>query len=297
MTPFNKFKSIRAVNRFSVARTLRKINRYSDEEETILVTTVPNACDYVDSAAADKVVYYCVDDFSEWPGLDKEGILAMEDELIRKSDLFIATSKKLYERLSLTGKPTFLLTHGVDLDIFSSEATRELESLAGIPAPRACYFGLFDERTDQDLFLSLAQSLSSVSFVIAGKIEASIKELERLPNVHFLGFVPYEKLPLLVAGMQLLLLPYRVNKLSESLSPLKLKEYLATGLPVISSPISAALEYKDLITIASGFEDWQSCISEALQQTAGDRKDKILKTLSGESWSGKSSQFLVFCEG
>jgi len=297
MIPFNKVSAIRQLNQRLVSRALRRLESTTDSGLPIIVTTVPNACDYVDAVPSQRIVYYCVDDFSEWPGLDQALVLEMEEKLIDKADIFIATSQRLYERLAKTGKPTHLLSHGVDIDLFSSNASVEHALLGEIPNPRIGYFGLFDERSDQTLIAKLASKMPGVSFVIAGRVETSVDRLSTLENVHFLGPIDYFNLPSLIKGLRVLFMPYRVDRLSESLSPLKLKEYMATGLPVISTPISAALEVRDKICVAESQDDWEHAISGFLGNKNPDARGVMVEALSSESWGEKAKEMVMLCSG
>ena len=109
MLPFSRLAGVRLINRASVVRSVRGRLAGLGMTGPVLVTTVPNACDYIGNFGESKVIYYCVDDFSEWPGLKKKMVKRMEDELIRKSDSLVATSQKLFDRLSKSGKSACLL--------------------------------------------------------------------------------------------------------------------------------------------------------------------------------------------
>lgn len=295
MIPFNDIRFIRRINKRLVERTVRKIAKKWGKAEPTMVTTAPNACDYIDSVPSRKIVYYCVDDFSEWPGLDKNLILEMESELIRKSDLFVATSRALFERLAKSGKPTFSLPHGVDVELFSTDPPREHPLLAKIPKPRVGYFGLFDGRSDQELIGEVAEKMPDVSFVIAGRVETPTPRLDRIENVYFTGPIPYTELPELIKGIDLLFIAYVVNALSDALSPLKFKEYLATGRPVICTPIAAASEFSRFIHVSSEASEWQSLIRAALDDNDAVRREDASDLLAGESWRDKAKQFVDYC--
>ena len=295
MIPFNDIGAIRRWNFRSVRKSLLTLAAEPLLQDPVIVTTVPNACDYVDAIPNRRIVYYCVDDFSEWPGLDKDLVLDMERDLIAKSDVFIATSESLYERLAATGKPTFLLSHGVDLELFGSRADEEHDSLLAIPKPRAGYFGLFDARSDQSLLLDVASRCPDISFVITGRVEVDISALQAMKNVFFTGPIDYERLPELVKGLDVLFIPYEVNKLTEALSPLKFKEYLATGKPVLSTPIQAAGEFRSFIAIESDAAAWEKAIRESLLATDGSSNANLMEWLESETWQGKARQFVEYC--
>jgi len=295
LLPFSNIDLIRRINCMSVKRTVWKRMNESGLKRPILATTVPNACDYIGRFGEQGVIYYCVDDFSEWPGMDRRLVKKMENELVSKSDLFIATSAKLLRKLELTGKPAFLLTHGVDLEFFTREALQEHELLKNIPKPRIGYFGLFDERSDQKVIADLAGRMRDLSFVITGDVETDISKLEKYSNVHFTGKIKYSELPELVKGFDILFLPYVLNELTEAISPLKLKEYLATGKPVIASPISEVLKFKEFVSITESISDWELAIKSCLNGQVEKGSVSVADLLKSESWQLKSAQFMDYC--
>lgn len=295
MLPYSEFRIVRRFNRLAVAYALRKAIRENSLPDPIIVTTVPNAADLLDGLPARLLVYYCVDDFAEWPKINRAAVQRMERELVSKADVFIATSHKLYRKLVQYNKPTFLLSHGVDLEVFSSEAPSQHPVLHNIPAPRIGYFGLFDERSDQQLLADLASRLRDCSFVIAGPVVVDVSRLKRLPNVFFTGPIDYPDLPALAKGINVLLIPYYCNRLSESISPLKFKEYLATGKPIVSTPLAELEQFGDLVKIGSSTEELAAGIRLCLSQPLNQRLEKVKLLLQGEDWQTKAGQFVKIC--
>lgn len=295
MLPFSGAHIFRYINRQSVIKTVRRLLSKHGMRRPVFVATVPNACDYVGAFGESKIVYYCVDDFAEWPGIDKNLVQEMEIDLISKSDAFAATSEKLYNRLAVYGKPVQLLTHGVDLKFFSQLPPMEHILIQEIPKPRIGYFGLIDDRTDLDILHEVACRMPEISFVLTGRVEVDTVKLKDAPNIYFTGSVPYEELPAIVKGCDALILPYVLNELTESISPLKLKEYLATGKPCISSPIPEVLKLKDYVTVACSANDWEMSIQSHLNGEARNSKDSRYAFLENESWERKSELLIGLC--
>jgi glycosyltransferase involved in cell wall biosynthesis len=296
MLPYSNVGLVRRFNALSVKRTVRACLDELGVVDPCVVATVPNACDYLDGIGGGRVVYYCVDDFAEWPGHQSDLVRAMEDRLVSRADVLVATSNKLYERLRKSGKPTSLLTHGVDIDLFAADAPAEHSALAGIPRPRAGYFGLFDERSDQQLIADLAAQVPDYSFVFAGPVETSVARLEQLRNVHFTGPIPYTELPAFIAGMNALLIPYAVNEFADSLSPLKLKEYLATGKPVISTPIADMRQWQGDVAVGNGAAEWADLLHAAESEDVAMRRKRASSLLAGETWRDKAVELLRLCK-
>lgn len=297
MLPFSAVGAVRGFNRRSVIRDVRRRARALGVARPVVVSTVPNACDYVDAFGAERIVYYCVDDFSQWPGLEHALVREMEASLVSKADVLIATSRNLYARLSAAGRSVQLLTHGVDLEHFSRIASREHACLAQIPGPRVGYFGLFDERSNQALLAAVARAMPDVSFVITGPVVTDVSSLRACPNVHFTGPLPYRELPELIKGLDALFIPYVVDEFTDSISPLKLKEYLVTGKPVVVTPIAEARLNPEFLSLAATPVDWVNALRAALAGDSAARRAAALVSLQDESWSHKARLFERLCSG
>lgn len=295
MLPFVTVPGVRRLNARSVIGMVQNALDSRGMIRPILVATVPNASDYVGFFGEQRVIYYCVDDFTEWPGLLHGLVREMEDDLVRKSDYIIATSEKLCEKFRWTGKPVSLLSHGVDIDHFSGEPPAEHHMLKSIPVPRIGYFGLFDERTDQHLLRELAQAHPHVSIVITGNVVVDADELKNQPNVYFIGPVAYEELPAVVAGWKMCILPYKNNAQTSTINPLKIKEYIATGLSVVSTPIPGVMGLRDHIQLCASSEEWIQAV-DCIMASRDDRRTKNIKeALRGEAWESKASEFICLC--
>ena len=295
MLPGTGSRMVRAFNVRSVTGKVRACLGQLDIRDPVVVATVPNASEYTELLRGRKVIYYCVDDFSLWPGLAADVVRNMEAKLIEQADSIIAVSDTLYRRLAKSGKPTRLLTHGVDLEMFSTPVESELPLLNEIPKPRVGFFGLIDGRMDWDVIVPLAKRMPEISFVFAGPVDASAGELPQLENIHFIGRVEYRELPKFVAGLEALMLPYRTGELSEAISPLKLKEYLATGKPVVSTPIAEARRWSDVICNAETVVEWNNVLSRVADRVPNLPRLADNLRLFRESWKNKADQFLEIC--
>ncbi|WP_456432622.1 glycosyltransferase family 1 protein [Thermosulfuriphilus sp.] len=292
MVPYNK-GPFRSFNKRSVVKAVKAELDRRGLQNPILVTTVPNACDYLGAFGEKKIVYYCVDDFANWPGHETAFILEMEQRLIEKADLFIATSKELFNRLAGLGKPIYLLPHGVDLEAFLKAPDEEHEALVQIPRPRLGYVGLIDARLDWDLLSYLLERLPEVSFVFVGRCEQDLSRFRRYSNFYHLSPVPYKEVPQVLKSMDILLLPYLVNSFTETINPLKLKEYLASGRKVIGSPLREIKQYASFLKVAYGPEEWLSGLRLLLagKEEPVDCSSLLLK----EAWAYKAQEFLEIC--
>ncbi|MGM0646358.1 MAG: glycosyltransferase [Thermodesulfobacteriota bacterium] len=295
MLPYANLHLVRRLNSHSVIRTVRHKLHSLEMHDPIFVTTVPNACDYIGAFGEQRVVYYCVDDFAHWPGHTAEYISALETALLDRCDICIATSKALYDRFKQGRYASHLLTHGVDVRHFAALPEREHPALKHIPSPRVGYCGLIDERLDQGLVAAIARALPHTAFVFTGSVVTNVRELERLDNVYFTGPVPYTELPAMMAGWVVCMLPYKLDTLAQSINPLKLKEYIATGKPVLSTPLPAAQELEAHLDLGQDAAAWSGLLRERLfaPHSTGRRRE-VGGWLWNEGWGEKAQTFLSF---
>lgn len=287
MLPYNNLKMVRWLNKQGMIITLKWLLRYLKMKDPILWTSVPNVVDIVGLIGERKDVFYCYDEFSKWPGISHKIVTQMEQELIEKVDLILTTSTKLYQEKKSSKCHTYLLPHGVDLEHFakvSNEETEIAEEILNIKKPIIGFYGVIDERMDRELIRYIASSLPDVSIVFLGRRLINLPEAK---NIHFLDEVPYERLPNYVKAFDVCIIPYLVNELSKYINPLKFKEYLATGKPVVSTPLEEVLKYKEVIKIAANKEDFVNRIKWAIKE---DKKETIKKrqnSVKNESWETK----------
>ncbi len=160
--------------------------------------------------------------------------------------------------------------------------------IADIPKPIVGYVGAIDQhKIDVGFIGALADMLPDMSFVFVGEGNMSCSDLARRKNVKFLGKKPYEQIPHYGKRFDVAIIPWKKNMWTQVANPIKLKEYLALGKPLVCTPASSELlEYRDVIYLADGVEDFASSIRKALAedspQLAAARKEKV-KHASWES--------------
>jgi len=235
------------------------------------------------------VVYYCVDEFSQFTGYDVGAILAAERRLALQSDLVIVTSRQLLEAKRPISRRIELVPHGVDVEHF---ATAQLDSVdvpedvANLPRPNLGFWGLIQDWVDIDLLVGVARQRPDWSIVLIGEAATDVTPLTQLPNVHLLGRRDYQRLPAYAKAMDVGLIPFRLNALTAAVNPIKLREYLAAGLPVVSTPLPEVLAYQPSVSVASTVDDWIDACERALKSTVGER-DQRMKAVQVESWDAK----------
>src|SRR5439155_3472018 len=196
-------------------------------------------------------------------------ITNLERRLMEKSDCVIVSSSPLLETKRQHNQNTFLVTHGVDVPHFRMACDLETEvpeDIKTLRRPVIGFFGLIADWVDLDLIRSLAHARPDWTFVLIGKVVTDTRALQSLKNVHFLGQKPYQLLPAYAKGFDIAILPFVMNELTLAANPLKLREYLAAGLPVVSSAIPEAKGLGTLMRAAHSLADFLDQMQELLSE-------------------------------
>jgi hypothetical protein len=293
--PFSNIKQVRFFNRWSVTQAVKKEMKRLEFYEPIFLTTLPTAVDFIGKFNEVTDIYYCVDEFSKWPGTLKDLVEQMERELIEKVDLIITTSGELQVTKKKDSTPTCLLTHGVDINHFRKSQKLELApAIKNLKKPVIGYFGLLDERTDASLIDYLARNKPEWTFVFIGPKKVDTKYLENNKNIFFFPPVSYFELPHYLAGIDVFIIPYKLDELAKYINPLKLKECLAVGKPVVSSPLPEVVKLKEVIRLAVTKEEFLRQIGEAILEPLDHIA--VERVLDREDWSFKAEQMSIFIE-
>lgn len=293
MIPYNNISVIRSFNRLSIRHTLRRIMSEKGMSDVVVISTFPCTCDCVGDLDESVYVYYCVDDFVNWPDVDLNLINEMEEKLLQQCDLVLATAEELCKVKTTSNKPTHLLAHGVDFDRFNvcRDQGNAPETMIKITGPIIGFFGALSAWLDFDLLVDLAKERPDWSFVFIGPADTDISPMINIPNVHLLGKVAYEQLPLYAAWFDVGIIPFQVNELTKSVNPLKLLEYLSLGLPVVSTFMPEVLKYSDVVYIAHGKEEFLHALEACLAETGGKRRQLRLEKASNNSWQAVAERF------
>jgi glycosyltransferase involved in cell wall biosynthesis len=279
--------AIRAFNRrflqFQVRRAMRRLG-FSRPVNWVFN---PAAALIAGHLNEEQVIYYCVDEYTAFSGVSAGAVAELEQQLLKRADLVIVSAEKLYESKAPHNPNTVLVRHGVDFNHFAKAldpATVVPAEIASLPRPIIGFFGLIADWVDVDAMAAIAKHFSAGSLVVLGKATTDVSALQALPNVHMLGRKPYAELPAYCKGFDVAINPFRVNELTLNANPLKVREYLAAGLPVISTDIPE-VRVLGQCRLASSTEQFISEIEAALALPgpSGARSDAIRP----ESWQAR----------
>ena len=285
-----------ALNRRAVRRAIEREAQRLGMHAPMVVTTVPNGVDGAGVASSQLLVYYCVDDFTHWPGVDTVAAGALESELLGCCDLVLATSQHLVDTRRSPRGPTALFPHGVDIDHLARASDPATVPLAGIRRGRPVlgYLGLLDARFDVPLVTAVAAARPDWDVVLVGPVDASPDPRLARARVRRVPAVSYERVPEALAAFDVAILPYVRNELTRAINPLKLREYLASGRPVVATPLPEVARYAPAVALADTLEAFVAAVERNLAGPR-DRRAERAALLAGESWDDRADGFIARC--
>jgi glycosyltransferase involved in cell wall biosynthesis len=280
--------AMRSVNRQLLALQVRHAMRRLGFSRPINWVFNPAAAVVAGALGEDLVIYYCVDEYTAFSGVAKGSLVELERGLLRRADLVIVSAERLLRSKSAEGARTVLVRHGVNFAHFRralDPATVVPDDVASLPRPIIGYFGLMAaDWIDRPLVEHVARRFPGGSIVLIGNVTTGLGELERMPNVHVLGRRPYEALPGYCKGFDVAMLPFPISEVTLNANPLKVREYLAAGLPVVSTAIPE-VEVLGQCRIGRDPDGFVRELEAALADP-GPRAGRS-ETMRAESWEAK----------
>lgn len=277
---------ISKVQRFLLLQLLTQ-HQVSDP---VLWYYTPMAMHFTRDIPARAVVYDCMDELSAFRGAPA-GLREAESDLFRRADLVFTGGNSLYRSKRSQHSAVHCFPSSIDREFFAGarKIHADLEDQANIPHPRLGYSGVIDERMDLSLLAQAADARPEWHFVMLGPVvKISESDLPRRSNIHYLGQKEYRSLPGYLAGWDVGLLPFARNESTRYISPTKTPEYLAAGLPVVSTPIADVVDpygVAGLVHIADGAKEFIRATEDALKtRNCGERLSGVDRYLTNMSW-------------
>lgn len=294
--PFRRFAIVQMINRglsrIIVRRAIRKIGL----KDIVSWFHVPHPGFLAHCLGERLTVFYCIDDYSRLPGVDGRSVSAMDREITMKSDIVFACNQSLVEARRPLNQRIFLSPHGVDTELFSRAAhvdTAEPEQLQSAARPIIGFWGLLDDRVDFSILNDIATLRPNWTILLVGRIAVDVTALRKLRNVLCVGSKPYSELPHWAKAMDVCILPYVQNTLVQQSSPLKLKEFLAAGKPVISVPIPEANLMGEVVNFAENGNGFVNAIELALAEDKPESAEARQRFVAGSTWDDTVSLILA----
>lgn len=288
--PLYGSEAVRTTNRALLKLQVKRAMAKLGFKRPISWSFLPASAPVSGTLGEELVVYHCVDEFSAFSDTNGRHIAELEHQLLRKADLVITSAERLRESKARVNPNTVLVRHGVDYNHFvkaCDPATPIPADIARLPKPIIGFFGLLADWVEQDVFEAVAKAHPEGSVVILGKVAPDVdpSRLKALPNVHLLGRKKYEELPGYCKAFDVALMPFKWNELTLNANPLKVREYLAAGLPCVSTALPE-VEKVGLCKLARTPEEFVARVDEALREGGGPTRERAQRIFH-ESWNAR----------
>lgn len=289
---------VRGVNQLAHALAARPLNSVLAGlgfRAPLLIVGWPLAGDWVGRLGEGSVVYDCMDDFPAFPQAPRRRRLlaASERELAARAALITVTSVQLARKWRAGGHDVEIIPNAVsDGFLDAITAARMPADVAEIPRPILLYVGVLNQWLDTAVLAQVACSRPDWSLVFVGPVESDVGALRRLPNVHLLGPRAHTTLPGYLAAADAGMIPFKISPLTTAVNPVKLYEYFAAGLPVISSALPEVHVHDAVCYIASEHATFLQAAERALAEPPNDpRRGRRRAIARVNTWGQRAAAF------
>ncbi|QDV06337.1 Putative teichuronic acid biosynthesis glycosyltransferase TuaH [Planctomycetes bacterium Poly30] len=250
------------------------------------------------------LVYQRTDRFECYEGVDADLIRGFDAELKRDADLVLYCSRHLFDSESSAGHAAAFIDHGVDFGDFvtagdhpdargSAAPAVVRAALQGRSGPRCGFIGDLDSAVfDADLLLKTAALMPDVEFVLVGACTLPEGWADGAPNVHLTGRVPYEDVAATMASMDVLMMPWHRSEWIDACNPIKLKEYLATGRPIVSTDFPELRHYEGLVAVGNEPETFSAAVRAAIDAPDPEVRDRGRERIAEATWTSRAESAL-----
>jgi glycosyltransferase involved in cell wall biosynthesis len=271
-----RYPKVESVMSYLRRRKVRRVMKKFGFRDLVVIIWHPQFAELAGTLGEALTCYYVDDEFSAYAGgseLQVREILQQEDGLLRRADLVFANGTELLKAKNRYGN-VISVPMTAEFELFSRSRLPETlvpPHLEAIPHPRIGYVGNLNDKVDFALLVQLATARPKWSLILVGPtnirgadIRSDFEALRRLPNVFLLGSKPRESLPNYIKGFDVCTMCYRQHGWANSVYPLKLHEYLASGKPCIGSGLASLREFPEVVQIAETPQEWLEAIQSAL---------------------------------
>jgi glycosyltransferase involved in cell wall biosynthesis len=293
--PFFGSRASRCLNRGLLRAQIGMLARRRGLTKPILWIAIPTAVEMIGGFDESLVIYQVSDKYDANTmdhATDPALIRRLHERAIDAADLIFYSGRKLLGEATRGLERSHLLEQAVDFAHWSRVGAGELKVAAEverIPRPRLGYFGAIEPwLVDQELIKRAARERPAWHWIFIGNRSRGL-EIENLPNVHFLPPVAYDELPRYAAGFDVCVLPWETEQSFTSYgSAIKVREYLATGKPVVISPLPEYEPMSNVLRIARSRDDFLRLIEDALNEHGDDAKRARQASVINGTWDARA---------
>lgn len=298
--PFQNFPMKDKINHLILKMQITVAMKQLKMKKPLMFVFSQNWLPYIKHIDRKKCIYYVVDDQSSFKGLNAEQFKAWDQEMSQYADGIFCTAKSLFDNKKALNQNTFYMPHGVDFNNFYrtwSDTTPAAASMLKLPQPRILFFGhISHDWVDAELLKKCAALKPDWSWVLVGRNSMSDNEFAQHANIHYLGEQEFADLPQFCKAADVGIIPFVQTPLTYNCNPLKLPEYVAAGLPVVSTPIPSVSElYPEDAAIAATPEEFVMRCEEALKKTNEQKHIRAL-AMQEHTWEMRVDKILGHIE-
>lgn len=286
-----------ALNRGLYREAVRRaLTRLGLRKDPLLWVYVPTVAPYLAGLPRSGLVYHCVDRWWAFSDYDTEVMRRCHAALCQQADVVFASSAELLDDCLPHNPHSYLMRHGVEWGHFAQAALApppRPQDIADVRGPILGFFGLIHEWVDQELLAQLADAFPEATLVLIGKVQADVKRLQAKPNVRLLGQKPYAELPAYAAAFDVGLIPFVCNDLTRAVNPIKLREYLSAGMPVVATalPEIELLADNPMLRVARSAAEHVAAVRHYLAAPPdGAARREAALAMASESWAGRCAE-------
>jgi glycosyltransferase involved in cell wall biosynthesis len=293
--PFFGSAIARSVNRHLLSAQVNALARRRGLSRPILWIAIPTAVEMIGRLNESLVVYQVSDKYDANTmdhATDPATIRRLHERALDAADIIFYSGRKLLMEATRGRERSFLLEQAVDYEHWAKVGSGELEvakEVAKIPRPRIGYFGAIEPwLVDQELIKRASRERPDWHWIFIGNRSRGL-EIENLTNVHFLAAVAYDELPRYAAGFDVCVLPWETEQSFTSYgSAIKVREYLATGKPVVIAPLPEYEPMKDVLRIARSRDDFLRLVQDALNEQGDEKARARQASVKNGTWDARA---------
>ncbi len=287
-----------ALTRTLLPRQIRRAAARIGIRKPLVWIACPPGIEAASALDAAGLVYQRTDRFETYEGVDRPLIEGFDAAARQAADLVVYCSRHLYDAEAHRSRAAEYVDHGVDFSLFvaAGDDPGAFDSaaparLASLPRPRVGFVGDLDAAVfDAELQLEVARRAPDVTFVLVGGCTLPEGWAASAPNIVLVGRVPYEEVPRHMAACDVLSMPWHRSEWIEACNPIKLKEYLATGRPVLSTPFPELANYAGLVEVGADADSYLAALRGILREP-GDNTPRRARVASA-SWGSRAQRVL-----
>lgn len=293
--PFGqKIPQVNEINHRLVIPVVKERIEQLGFKEYILWLYPPTAAPYVQQLEPALTCYDCVDEYSAMPGAWMQVTRQMERKMLETVDVVFTTARTLFEDKSRYNSNTHHVPNVADFEHFSKAQTvkpaADIEAMHGTTVG---FVGALNYKLDDQLLERMFNLRPNWNFLFVGPDRGfGIEHFIHFPNVHFVGKKSIDELPGYLCAMDACLIPYKVDRYTRGVLPMKLFEYLATGKPVVATRLPELEPFEDQVDLAGDAAGFVDAIERRLESDTAKQRRARIELARDNSWDKRIGAML-----